>query len=125
MADMELPNFIHDLVNAAIYAGIATKDPTTKNRVQALQATDELKRRVCPYISGKEKFKKQMPFYAEMMEGGEDGAPRDAETIRHALREVGVCGLEHLYNQLVPEQVKAGYWKKEAIYYMPTLEGPD
>jgi hypothetical protein len=104
MAHMEIPNFIVDLVNVGIEAGIVTKTQEEKSIWVLRQKIDELKRRSGCYIPGKEAFKERMPFYAQMME--DDWSP-SAEVARYALREVGTCGIESLFTELIAEQKEA------------------
>lgn len=103
MAHMEIPNFIVDLVNVGIEAGIVTKTQDEKGIWKLRQKIDELKRKSGCYFPEKAVFEKHMPNYAQMME--DDWLPT-AEVARYALREVGTCGIESLFTELIAEQNK-------------------
>lgn len=106
MAHMEIPSFIHDLVDAAILAGIATENPTRENLGKARQAIDEVKRKSGCYIKDPVEFRRYLPNYAQMMD---DPKYVYAEILRNAVREVGYCGIEALWTELNAEQKAAGY----------------
>ncbi|MDP2916741.1 MAG: hypothetical protein Q8O16_02295 [Dehalococcoidia bacterium] len=88
---MEFPQFLKEFTEAAILAGIATENPSQDNLNRARQSVDELKRRGDCYIEGEDNYKRQMP---NMWLLHNQDKVEHAETLRQALREVGICVLK-------------------------------
>ncbi len=90
---MEFPEFVHRFFEAAVEAGIATAKPTQENLNKARQRVDELKRQCECYAEGDKEFEKTLP---NMWKLHKEPKIQYAETVRGAVREVGMCCLEYL-----------------------------
>ncbi len=96
---LELHEFLNELLNAATYGGIATENPTEEKLHQFHMSVMKLKRQCGCHIDDYDEFKKKMPQYYQLEEGG---IPMTyAETGRLALKEIAPCCLAAIFKELI------------------------
>ncbi len=97
---MNLPEFFDALIEAALYGGIATENPTKDTLNKFQEKLVWLKRDCGCYVTDDAEYRRKMPRYNEV----EGTYPMEhAETGRLALREVAPCCLKAILGELLFE----------------------